>query len=575
MSPLIVTPKRRYLVSSNPKRVPHLFTDVLIIGAGITGIRAALAIDPHLNVVLATKDRLKESNSAYAQGGIAGVFDPVDNFANHVADTMAAGKGLCNRAIVETVVKEAPQRISELMQMGALFDQTDGEIALTQEGGHSHRRVVHALGDATGKEVMRALIERVRSVPQIDIWENTFTLDLLTHEGECRGALVWNASHGKTFVWAKQTILATGGAGRLYRETTNPEIATADGHAMAFRAGCELRDMEFMQFHPTVLYIAGSSRHLISEAARGEGGLMRDCLGHRFMPDYDSAAELAPRDIVSRSITRQMEKTRHHCVYLDLTHLPPSLIMERFPHIRQVCAQFGLDLLRDLIPVRPGAHYMIGGVTVDSEARTTLPRLWAAGEVTSSGLHGANRLASNSLLEGLVYGLRTGRNASMAACGEMDQFTALSLRSDAMNELATESRFVAPNEAPESSNLKLDDLLNSLNSEMWRKVGIERNAVDLESAMHQIEFWDRYVGPQEFAITKGWELQNLLLVARLMITAAMNRQESRGTHFRSDFPQTDPNQATHLNLLDHAPATSHTATSCAAISRAAISRAEG
>ncbi|WP_010584632.1 L-aspartate oxidase [Schlesneria paludicola] len=550
MPPSLVRPKRRYLVRFNPKRVPHLFTDVLIIGAGISGIRAALAIDPRLNVVLATKDVLKESNSAYAQGGIAGVFDPVDHFANHVADTLAAGKGLCDRDIVEMVVREAPQRIGELMTMGAHFDRADGEIALTQEGGHSHRRVVHALGDATGKEVMRALIERVRGLPQIDVWERTFTIDLLTHEGECRGALVWNASHGKTFVWAKQTILATGGAGRLYRETTNPEIATADGHAMAFRAGCELRDMEFMQFHPTVLYIAGSSRHLISEAARGEGGLLRDCLGHRFMPDYDPAAELAPRDIVSRSITRQMEKTRHHCVYLDLTHLPKSLVMERFPHIRQVCAQFGLDLMRDLIPVRPGAHYMIGGVTIDKDAQTSVPRLWAAGEVTSSGLHGANRLASNSLLEGLVFGLRAGRNASAAACGEADQFTALPLqREGAISGINDPS----PTEGTvplEDSSLKLDDLLNSLNSEMWRKVGIERNAFDLESARQQIEFWDRYVGPFEFSTTKGWELQNLLLVARLMITAAIGRNESRGTHARSDFPQTDPAQANHASLIN-------------------------
>ena len=489
-----VIPKRRYLVSFNPKRVPHLFTDVLIIGAGITGIRAALAVDPRLQVVLATKDVISQSNSAYAQGGIAGVFDPFDNFANHVADTISAGKGLCHQQIVETVVREAPTRIRELITIGTVFDQADGEIALTQEGGHSHRRVVHALGDATGKEVMRAMIERVRREPHLGVWEKTFTLDLLTHEQQCRGALVWNLEHGKTFIWAKQTILATGGAGRMFRETTNPDIATADGQAMAFRAGCELRDMEFMQFHPTVLYIAGSSRHLISEAVRGEGGLLKDCQGHRFMPDYDPAAELAPRDIVSRAITRQMEKTRHHCVYLDVTHLDKTLIQERFPHIGQVCAGFGLDLTRDLIPVRPGAHYMIGGVTVDEEARSTLPRLWAAGEVASSGLHGANRLASNSLLEGLVFGLRAGRNASAAALEEGDRFTALPLESE---------RHASPSA---DANLNLDDLLNSLNSEMWRSVGIERDAAGLESALHRIEFWDRYVGTREFNTTQGWEL---------------------------------------------------------------------
>jgi L-aspartate oxidase len=532
-----VTPKRRYLVRYNPKRVPHQFTDVLIIGAGITGIRAALAIDPKLEVVLVTKDVISQSNSAYAQGGIAGVFDPLDDFANHVADTMAAGKGLCDHDIVETVVREAPDRIRELVSFGAVFDQADGEIALTQEGGHSHRRVVHALGDATGKEVMRALIDRIHREPQIATWEKTFTIDLLTHEGQCRGALVWNPDHGKTFVWAKQTILATGGAGRLFRETTNPEIATADGQAMAFRAGAELRDMEFMQFHPTVLYIAGSSRHLISEAVRGEGGLLRDCQGRRFMPDYDPAAELAPRDIVSRAITRQMEKTRHHCVYLDLTHLDKAMVHERFPHIGQVCAEFGLDLTRDLIPVRPGAHYMIGGLTVDPEARTTLPRLWAAGEVSSSGLHGANRLASNSLLEGLVFGLRAGRNASAAALGEEDRFTALSLEADN-----------SPPMQPMDASLKLDDLLNSLNSEMWRNVGIERSAEGLEAALQQVEFWDRYVGPREFSNTQGWELQNMLLAARLMIRAAIARKESRGTHFRNDFPNTDPQQAEHISI---------------------------
>lgn len=537
MHPLHVTPKRRYLVRFNPKRVPHLFTDVLIIGAGITGIRAALAIDPKLEVVLATKDVISQSNSTYAQGGIAGVFDPLDDFASHVADTLAAGKGLCNREIVETVVQEAPDRIRELISLGAVFDQVDGEIALTQEGGHSHRRVVHALGDATGKEVMRALIERIQREPQIATWEKTFTIDLLTQDGECRGALVWNAQHGKTFVWAKQTILATGGAGRLFRETTNPEIATADGQAMAFRAGAELRDMEFMQFHPTVLYIAGSSRHLISEAVRGEGGVLRDCHGYRFMSDCDPAAELAPRDIVSRSITRQMEKTRHHCVYLDLTHLDKALVQERFPHIGQVCAEFGLDLTRDLIPVRPGAHYMIGGLTVDDEARTTLPRLWAAGEVSSSGLHGANRLASNSLLEGLVFGLRAGRNASAAAQADEDRFTALSLTPE--SSTATQ---------PLDASLKLDDLLNSLNSEMWRNVGIERSAEGLEAALQQVEFWDRYVGPREFNTTQGWELQNMLLVARLMIRAALARTESRGTHYRSDFPETDPQQADHIPI---------------------------
>ena len=251
---------RRYLVPFDPKRVPHLYTDVLIIGGGIAGIRAALAVDRSLRTVVITKDSLQQSNSAYAQGGIAGVLDPLDDFANHVADTMAAGKGLCHQDIVELVIREAPQRIRDLMTYGAEFDKVDGELALTLEGGHSHARVAHALGDATGQEVMRAMNRRASEADHLDIWPKTFTIDLLTHEGNCRGALVWNPNHGRTFVWAKQTILCTGGAGALYRETTNPQIATADGHAVALRAGCKLRDMEFMQFHPTVLYIAGSSR---------------------------------------------------------------------------------------------------------------------------------------------------------------------------------------------------------------------------------------------------------------------------------------------------------------------------
>jgi L-aspartate oxidase len=422
---LTYTPKRRYLVRFDAKRVPHMFADVLIIGAGIAGVRAALAMDPRLRVIVVSKDEIDLSNSAWAQGGIAGVLDPEDAISNHAADTIVAGAGMCDERVVKAVVEAAPDLIAELVEFGAQFDTVDGRIALTREGGHSHRRIVHALGDATGKEVMRALIARVRGVSTLDIWERTFTIDLLTHERACRGAIVWNPHHGKTFVWAKQTILCTGGAGQLYRETTNPDIATADGHAIAFRAKAELRDMELMQFHPTVLYIAGSSRHLISEAVRGEGAYLVDAAGHRFMADYDERMELAPRDIVSRAIASQMNATRHPCVYLDLRHLEASLVEARFPHIKQVCRDFGLDLPRDLIPVRPGAHYMIGGLAVDLDGRTTLPGLWAAGEVTSSGLHGANRLASNSLLEGLYFGRAAGRAASEEALRIPDHFTVL------------------------------------------------------------------------------------------------------------------------------------------------------
>lgn len=528
--------RHRYLVRFSPKRVPHVFTDVLIIGGGVAGARAALAVDASLQAVLVTKDVLALSNSSWAQGGIAGVLDPLDDIANHMADTIAAGKGLCDQAVVDMVVREAPDRIRELIDFGAQFDTENGQIALTQEGGHSHRRVVHALGDATGKEIMRAMIERVRSAPNVDAWEKTFTIDLLTHEGTCVGALVWNPQHGKTIVWAKQVVLATGGAGRLYRETTNPDIATADGHAIAFRAGAELRDMEFMQFHPTVLYIAGSSRHLISEAVRGEGAYLLDCTGKRFMSDYDPAGELAPRDVVSQSITAQMAKTQHPCVYLDLSHLPPQLVAERFPHISQVCAKFGLDLARDRIPVRPGAHYMIGGITLTLDSESTLPGLLGAGEVTASGLHGANRLGSNSLLEGLVFGLRAGRLASQRALEIKDTFQALPLVSDWTQ--------------PETDDeLNLTDIENSLNSLMWRNVGIRRDEQGLTQAAGQLEFWDRYVSRREFAQPKGWELQNQLLIARLMVAAAIERRESRGVHLRIDYPTPDPQQAEHIAIV--------------------------
>lgn len=536
ISSLTLTPKHRYLVRFDPKRVPHMFADVLIIGAGIAGARAALEIDPRLRVVVVTKDRVDLSNSAWAQGGIAGALDPSDTIGSHAEDTIIAGAGLCDEAVVQAVVSAAPELILELVKFGARFDDHDGALALTLEGGHSHRRVAHALGDATGAEVMRALISRLRECRSIDIWEQTFTIDLLTHGGECRGALVWNPDHGKTFVWAKQTILATGGAGRLYRETTNPEVATADGQAAAFRAGAELRDMEMMQFHPTVLYIAGSSRHLISEAVRGEGGRLVDAAGYRFMKDYDERLELAPRDIVSRAITEQMAKTHSPCVFLDLRHIPPQRVALRFPHIGQVCREFGLDLAHDLIPVRPGAHYMIGGLTIDLEGRSTIPGLWAAGEVTSSGLHGANRLASNSLLEGLYFGRLCGAHASDAAVERSDSFQALPIDSS------------WPEPQKEDEELNLADLRNSLTALMWRNVGIRRDEAGLMQAAEQVDFWDRYVGTRDFNTVAGWELQNMLLVARLMIASALARTESRGVHFRSDYPARSSEQLGHVTI---------------------------
>jgi L-aspartate oxidase len=516
---------KRYLIQFNPKRTPHFFTDALIIGAGIAGLRAALEVPEILDVLVVTKDSVQQSNSSYAQGGIAGVLSAEDRFENHIEDTLTAGAGLCDRNIVELVVREAPDQIHDLIRWGTHFDEQDGQLALTREGGHSHRRIVHALGDATGHEVMRAIIDRARRLPHVTLWDRTFTIDLLTRDGACVGALVSRGPGDKLLVWAKQTILASGGAGMVYRETTNPPVATGDGMAAAYRAGAQLRDMEFMQFHPTVLYVAGSGRFLISEAVRGEGAYLRDKNGERFMPAEDPRAELAPRDVVAQAIVRCMERTQHPNVYLDLSHLNPDQVRHRFPGIDKVCRGFGLDITRDPIPVRPGAHYMIGGVTVDAAGHTTVPNLWAAGEVTSSGLHGANRLASNSLLEGLVFGTACGRGAAEAAARMPDTFTAPPLA----------GRF---DPAPAGA-LDVADITNSLRSLMVRKMGIVRDRDGLLDAEADVAFWCRYALTREFDEQAGWELQNMLTIARLMIWSALQRDESRGVHFRADFPARD------------------------------------
>ena len=521
----------RYLVTFHPKRVPHFFTDVLIVGGGLAGLRAALGVDPRLSALVITKDGLQQSNSVYAQGGIAAVLSPEDRFEDHIADTLAAGGTLCDRKVVERVVYETPKRIAELIDWGTQFDRVGERLALGREGAHGCDRVAHAHGDATGKEIMRAVIQQIKVTGNVDVWENTFTIDLLTLDGVCRGALVWNCQHGKTMVWAKQVILASGGAGQLYRETTNPDVATGDGMAAAYRAGAELRDVEFMQFHPTVLYIPGGGRQLISEATRGEGAWLVDRKGHRFMFDYDPRGELAPRDVVSKSIVEQIEKTRHTSVYLDMTHLDPEKVRSRFPSIAAMCAEFDLDITKDQIPVRPGAHYMMGGITVDADGRTTVPGLWAAGEVTSSGLHGANRLASNSLAEALVYGALVGRGASEAALQKNDTFRALMVENQRIN--------------PATEPLNLEDIRNSLKSLMWRSVGVKRDYEGLDEATGNISRWCRYVLVRQFSDPTGWELQNMLCLSRLMIEGARRREETRGAHVRIDFPETDDERFNH------------------------------
>jgi L-aspartate oxidase len=524
----------RYLVDFSLKRIAHYFTDVLIIGGGLAGLRAALAIDPSLDTIVVTKGPLQESNSNYAQGGIASVWDPEDRFEDHVRDTLTAGADFCDEAVVDMVVREAPLHVAELIKWGTKFDIHDGQLMLGQEGGHSHQRILHALGDATGKEIMRAVIDRASQLSNLRIWEQAFTIDLLSDGRHCHGAIIARGAAEPILLWARQTILCTGGCGQVYRETTNPRVATGDGHALAFRAGARLRDMEFMQFHPTVLYIAGSSRTLVTEAIRGAGAHLVDCNDYRFMPDYDPRLELAPRDVVSQSIVSQMGKSQHPCVYLNLRHLDANKVHAEFPGFTAACRKFGLDPCRDLIPVRPGAHYMVGGVAVDEHGRSSLDGLLAAGEVTSSGLHGANRLASNSLLEGLVFGARAGAAASQTALQAAD--------------ILSPAPLTIPPRQASLNQLDVVDIRNSVQSVMWRLVGVQRHEKRLTEALDELHNYSRYVLPHVFADAEGWELQNLLTIALMMTHAALERQESRGVHFRSDYPVSNAAWRHHIEF---------------------------
>jgi L-aspartate oxidase len=531
--------QRRYLVPFKATRLPQQFTDVLVIGGGVAGLRAAIAASERADVVLLAKDTIEQSNTWYAQGGIAAVLQPADSYESHVNDTEAAGAGLCDEKAVEITVKEGPERVLELLTWGANFDKQKGnpyDLAFTREGGHSFARIVHAYGDATGKELAQTLINTVKSRESIRISANSFVVDLLTDEGRCVGALAL-VNGAVNIIWAKQVILASGGCGQLYRESTNPKIATGDGHAMAYRAGAQLREMEMVQFHPTTLYVAGSSRALITEAVRGEGAYLVDKNGHRFMHDYNAAAELAPRDIVSRSIVEQIRKTHYTHVYLDVRHLPPVQFKERFPQLAHLLEQFEIDPSKDLIPIHPAAHYMIGGVDANDMGQSTLKGLYAIGEASCSGLHGANRLGSNSLLEGLAFGARAGKHAGELAAAEDVKFPR-----------NLEHRI------PPSTKTELDivDVKSSLRSLMWRNVGIERTGERLTETREIVAFWARYVMDKVFDAAAGWEIQNMLTVAWLISTAAYTRTESRGVHHRLDFPKRD-DEHWRLHLLWRRP----------------------
>jgi L-aspartate oxidase len=525
--PLSELALRRYLIRFDTRDLPLRWADVLVIGSGVAGLRAALEAAERGTVIVATKADAEESNTRYAQGGIAAALDLAeDSWEKHAADTIEVGGGLCGQEMVKLVCREGAEDVKELMRWGAVFDRrADGELNFAQEGGHSRPRILHATGDATGMEVERVLLARARANPRIRFLEHAFCLDLLTVDGECQGALVWDHAQGLQVVAARATILASGGAGRVFRETTNPAIATGDGFAAAFRAGAVLMDMEFMQFHPTALYVAGAARALLSEALRGEGARLVDRNGVRFMLEAHELAELAPRDVVSRAIVRRMRETDDTSVYLDLTHLPTEQLRARFPGIERLCRSYGIDMGKQRIPVRPSAHYTIGGIAVDPSGATNVPRLYAAGETSCTTLHGANRLGSNSLLEGLVFGRRSGAAAGALAASAVGTVA----------RLAIDHRY----EPEHRTEIDIEDVTAALKALMWRDCGIERDAAGLSRALERIRFWSSYVLPSVFAGPRGWELQNMLTVSWLMASRALAREESRGAHHRLDHKARD------------------------------------
>ena len=519
-------PFRRFVTSFHSLDLPHRFTDCLVIGAGAAGLRAALAAVRTGSVTLAAKRSLTDSNTNLAQGGIAVPLGQEDSTEKHLSDTLEAGAGLAHEEVARTIIEGAREAIGELQGIGASFDRSGDGIALTREGGHSEARIAHARGDSTGREIVAALVAAVKGEERIRILEDSFVIDLIDTDGRCTGAIVTRgAAGGKEVIWSKVTILATGGAGRIWRETTNPEIATGDGLALAFRAGAALRDLEFVQFHPTTLYLAGAARALISEAVRGEGAYLRDRAGVRFMTEVHKSAELAPRDVVSRAIVERLLETGDSRVFLDLSHLDPARVRQRFPGITALLGAFDLDITSDLIPVRPSAHYMIGGVRVDLDGRTSVPGLYACGEVASAGFHGANRLGSNSLLEAAVLGRRAGEKAAEEAAGYAEGFRVSEIESSIENQRGV--------------SIDIEDVENSLRSLLWRSAGVLRERRGLQSALESLAFWARYVLRSDLGSPRGFELQNRLTVALLVTEMALRREESRGVHFRTDRPQMD------------------------------------
>jgi L-aspartate oxidase len=524
-----------------------IITDFLIIGSGIAGLRAAIELASAGQVLLLTKDRPNESNTEWAQGGIAVALSDEDEVSLHYEDTLRAGDGLCSPEAVKVLVGEGIRYINELIDWGTAFDRDGMQLSFSKEAAHSRSRVLHAQGDSTGREIIRVLLMKALANPNVVLKPHCFTLELIVEDGAVWGAYFLDEQAKRVRkVLAQSTILTSGGAGQVYSETTNPDLATGDGLAMAHRAGAVLADMEFFQFHPTGLFLSGAPRFLLTEAIRGEGGYLRNIDCDRFMRQYHEMGELAPRDVVSRAIVAEMKRTMSNFVYLDLTHLDPNFIQRRFPKVCSTCLNYNIDITVDMIPTHPAAHYLMGGVKTDLNGCSSLKNLYAAGEVTCTGVHGANRLASNSLLEGLVYGARAGQAAVT------DEHSAIPMHLQA-GVLAWPEHCAEPH--------RVNDTRKSVQRLMWEKVGILRDGRELKEALrHLMHLGSHFKTP---SINRAeCELVNLITVAELIIVSAMAREESRGAHYRSDHPYKNDqklkkhsiiSQATHVDFADLNP----------------------
>ena len=513
-----------------------LDTDYLVIGGGLAGLTAALQLSARARVLVVTKMDLAESNSGYAQGGIACVMDPEDSFAAHVADTLTAGAGLCHPDVVETIVSQAPDRVHDLERLGVVFERREGqtdEYDLGQEGGHSHRRVLHA-GDFTGQEIIKVLLQRCGQERNITVRTDLMAMDLIVTGGarrRCSGAwFLDRVTGGLLAIRATATVLGTGGAGKVYLYTSNPDVATGDGVAMAWRAGLPVMNLEFVQFHPTCLYHPEAKSFLISEAVRGEGGVLKNRAGEQFMERYDPRGSLAPRDIVARAIDHEMKTRGDAFVLLDITHHSAKFLRKRFPNIYARCLQYGINMAREPIPVVPAAHYFCGGVAADVNGITALSGLYACGEVACTGLHGANRLASNSLLEALV-------------CGHNAAVTILREDLPELEALPLEPPGWGPGGAvPRGEAVVITHNWEAVRKTMWDYVGIVRTTARLELALARIQLHRREIEQyyRTYRVTSDLlELRNIADVAELVIRSALQRRESRGLHYTLDYPAPD------------------------------------